>query len=203
MQEMWEMQLESLGREDPLEKGMATHSSILAWRTPWTEEPGGLQSMGLQSQTRLSNLAPSRELPTILPLPPWSLESLAINYLYKNLYLTLCSWVETVLRQWMIFCICFFFSEVNLYEHALIQKDFQNILLGAKIKFRTVQVCAHSCTSIEETITVDSGYLREKLGKRRLIDVHFIVLSTIWIFETHVCIILKNKFEGMVRLWEF
>ena len=38
----------SLGREDPLEKGMATHSSILAWRIPWTEEPGRLQSMGLQ-----------------------------------------------------------------------------------------------------------------------------------------------------------
>ena len=42
---MWEMQVQSLGREDPLEKGMATHSSILAWRIPWTEEPGGLQSM--------------------------------------------------------------------------------------------------------------------------------------------------------------
>ena len=38
-------------REDPLEKGMATHSSILAWRIPWTEEPGGRQSNGLQSQT--------------------------------------------------------------------------------------------------------------------------------------------------------
>ena len=36
------------GQEEPLEKGMATHSSILAWRIPWTEEPGGLQSMGLQ-----------------------------------------------------------------------------------------------------------------------------------------------------------
>ena len=36
------------GREDPLEKGMAVHSSVLAWRIPWTEEPGGLQSMGLQ-----------------------------------------------------------------------------------------------------------------------------------------------------------
>ena len=36
------------GWEDPLEKGMATHSSVLAWRIPWTEEPGGLQSMGLQ-----------------------------------------------------------------------------------------------------------------------------------------------------------
>ena len=43
-----EIQVRALGREDPLEKGMATHSSILAWRIPWTEEPGGLQSMGLQ-----------------------------------------------------------------------------------------------------------------------------------------------------------
>ena len=45
MQETW---VRSLGREDPLEKEMATHSSVLAWRIPWTEEPGGLQSMGLQ-----------------------------------------------------------------------------------------------------------------------------------------------------------
>ena len=40
--------VESLGQEDPLGKGKATHSSILAWRIPWTEEPGGLQSTGLQ-----------------------------------------------------------------------------------------------------------------------------------------------------------
>ena len=45
---MQETQVRSLGWEDPLEKGMATHSSILAWEIPWTEEPGGLQSMGLQ-----------------------------------------------------------------------------------------------------------------------------------------------------------
>ena len=43
-----ETQVQSLGWEDPLEKGMATHSSILAWRIPWTEEPGRLQSMGSQ-----------------------------------------------------------------------------------------------------------------------------------------------------------
>ena len=43
-----EMQVRSLGREDPLEKRMATHSSILAWRILWTEEPGGLQSVGSQ-----------------------------------------------------------------------------------------------------------------------------------------------------------
>ena len=43
-----ETQVRSLGQEDPLEKEMVTHSSILAWRIPWTEEPGGLQSMGSQ-----------------------------------------------------------------------------------------------------------------------------------------------------------
>ena len=45
MQEIW---VQSLGQEDPLEEGMATHSGILTWRIPWTEEPGRLQSMGSQ-----------------------------------------------------------------------------------------------------------------------------------------------------------
>ena len=45
---MQEMLVQSPGQEDPLEEGMATHSSILAWRIPWAEEPGGLQSMGSQ-----------------------------------------------------------------------------------------------------------------------------------------------------------
>ena len=45
MQETW---VQSLGQEDPLEKEMATHSSIIAWEVPWTEKPGGLQSVGLQ-----------------------------------------------------------------------------------------------------------------------------------------------------------
>ena len=48
MQDSQETQVQSLGQKDPLEEGTATHSSILAWRIPWTEEPGGLQSMGLQ-----------------------------------------------------------------------------------------------------------------------------------------------------------
>ena len=47
MQETQKMQIRSLGWEDPLEKEMATHTSILAWEIPWTEEAGGLQSMGL------------------------------------------------------------------------------------------------------------------------------------------------------------
>ena len=48
---MWETQVRSLGEEDPLEKGIATHCCILSWRIPWTEEPGGLQFMGSQSRT--------------------------------------------------------------------------------------------------------------------------------------------------------
>ena len=53
---MQKTQVRSLGREDPLEEGTATHSSVLAWRIPWTEEPGGLQSMGVtKSWTRLGD----------------------------------------------------------------------------------------------------------------------------------------------------
>ena len=55
MQEAW---VWSLGREDPLEKGMPTHSSILAWKLPWTEEPGGLQGV-TKSQTWLNNTTTS------------------------------------------------------------------------------------------------------------------------------------------------
>ena len=54
---MW---VQSLGGEDHLEEGMATHSSLLAWKIPWTEEPGGLQSMGSQSWTQLRRLSTCR-----------------------------------------------------------------------------------------------------------------------------------------------
>ena len=56
----------SLGQEDPLEEGMATHSRILAWRTSWTEEPGGLQSMGSQHDLRVRH-----DLATKRPPPHW------------------------------------------------------------------------------------------------------------------------------------
>ena len=52
---MQETVVRSLGQEDPLEKGMAAHSSILAWRIPWTDEPGGLWCMGPHSWTQLSD----------------------------------------------------------------------------------------------------------------------------------------------------
>ena len=57
MQETQETGVGSLGGEDPLEEEMATHSSILAWRIPWTEEPGGLQTMGSQSWTQPKQLS--------------------------------------------------------------------------------------------------------------------------------------------------
>ena len=56
-QQTGKMQDPSLGWKDALEKDMATHSSILAWRIPWIDEPGRLQSMGLQSQTQLKQLS--------------------------------------------------------------------------------------------------------------------------------------------------
>ena len=52
---VWETWVGSLDWEDPTEEGMTTHSSVLAWRIPWTEEPGGPQSVGSQSRTRLSD----------------------------------------------------------------------------------------------------------------------------------------------------
>ena len=76
---MQKTQVRSLGLEDPLEKGMATHSSILAWRIPWTEEPGGLQSMGVaKSQTRLT-LTLSTKVTAIFfrnvcPILKWNIE---------------------------------------------------------------------------------------------------------------------------------
>ena len=87
MQETQDTWVRLLGQEDPLEKGMATHSRILAWRLPWTEEPGGLQSVGSQSRTRRSNYTAthdnctvSKSLPasgsrTLLPSESWPLIS--------------------------------------------------------------------------------------------------------------------------------
>ena len=56
---MQETRVRSLGWEDPLEKEMAIHSSTIAWKIPWTEMPGRLQSMGSQSRTQLSDMASS------------------------------------------------------------------------------------------------------------------------------------------------
>ena len=53
---VWETWIRSLGQEDPLEKGMATHSGILAWRIPWTEEPGGLSPCGCKNSDRIEQL---------------------------------------------------------------------------------------------------------------------------------------------------
>ena len=67
------MRVQSLGQEHPLDEAMATHFNILAWEIPWTEEPGGLQSLGSQSRTRLSDF-------TFKSL-------LVIHFKYSNVYI--------------------------------------------------------------------------------------------------------------------
>ena len=65
---MWETQVQSLDWEDPLEKEMAIHSSTIAWKIPWTEEPGRLQSMGSQSRTRLNDFTKQPEGKALVPM---------------------------------------------------------------------------------------------------------------------------------------
>ena len=69
MQEIWVL---SLGQENPPEEGMATHSSILAWRIPWTEEPGGLQFTESQSWTQLKQLSMHAHTQSTSPFGPIS-----------------------------------------------------------------------------------------------------------------------------------
>ena len=87
---MQETRVRSVGRESPLEEGMATHSIILAWRIPWTKEPGGLQSMGLQE----------------LDLT-WRLSHHYHHHAFdcrhfKLSFLTLVSWVNSMMGHWVI-----------------------------------------------------------------------------------------------------
>ena len=64
-------EVQSLDWEDPLEKGMATHSNFLAWRIPWTEEPGELQSIKSQNQTHLKQLSVHAHIFTRLDISQW------------------------------------------------------------------------------------------------------------------------------------
>ena len=102
MQETQETRVRSLGWEDPLKKEMAAHSSILAWKIPWTEEPGRLQSMGSQTEPAqqlncLAHLCPQRSLqffltliPSIFLQPPWP-PAWILSMLGTHLPLSLCT----------------------------------------------------------------------------------------------------------------
>ena len=95
------LHVRSLGQEDPWEEGMAIHSSILAWKTPWTEEPGGLQSIGSQSQTQLKRLST-----------------------HVLIYTTYPSNVIGFIVHW-VFCFCFFqisFSHIYITKSYLLFK---------------------------------------------------------------------------------
>ena len=76
-----EMQIQSLGREDPLDMEIATHSSILAWKIPWTKEPGGLQSMGLQESGITFAIAKDLKMPQCR----WHYRSLGNKRLFNKI----------------------------------------------------------------------------------------------------------------------
>ena len=78
MQEMPEMQVRSLGLEDPLEQEKATHSSILAWKIPWTERPGDLESVELQSQAWLRTHADY--------FTSWFISIVWLQVIYENFF---------------------------------------------------------------------------------------------------------------------
>ena len=80
---MWETQVQPLDWEDPLEKEMAPHSSILAWRISWTEEPGGLQSLGLQ-RNRHNSATNTDWLTQQLRLQVWLLNTPYSNFILKD-----------------------------------------------------------------------------------------------------------------------
>ena len=80
---MSELQIQSLAWEDPLEEGMATHSSIVAWRIPWTEEPGGLQPMGLQrvrhDRSYFMHAFVAEHLKALHSMPVWSWDRMGVS----------------------------------------------------------------------------------------------------------------------------
>ena len=78
---MWETRVPSLGWDDPLEKEMADNSCTLAWKIPWTEEPGRLQSMGSQSRTRLNDFT----LCIVLAIQSWARQFRALSFSFSIL----------------------------------------------------------------------------------------------------------------------
>ena len=86
---MWETRVQSLGQEDPLKKGMETHSSILAWKTPWTEETRGLLSMG--------SLRTGQDWVT-------NTSTLTLSYCFYTIYLTISKKDQRVLQIWKFVC---------------------------------------------------------------------------------------------------
>ena len=110
---MWETWVQSLGQEDPLEEGMATYSSILAWRIPWTEEPGRLQTMGLQRvrHDRVTQHTARFGHPRVSPVHPGSPGRLFSS----GLLCLLCS-VRNVLK--------FILKYMNISSFPLVAKDF-------------------------------------------------------------------------------
>ena len=102
---MQEIQVQYLGREDPLEKGMAPHSSILAWRIPWTEKPGGLQSMQLQ-RVRYFHFHFSQKSGSLIPPAPFFI-------------------LKTALAVWGLLCL---HTNFKTFSSSSVKNDIGNLI---------------------------------------------------------------------------
>ena len=127
---MWETWVRSLGREDPLEKEMATHSSILAWRIPWTEEPGGLQSMG--SQRVGHDWATSLSLSIRIGLPLW--------LIVKNPPAMRETWVRSLGWENPLEKAKATHSSIPAWRNGLHHKESDMTELSIRIKFHSVSL---------------------------------------------------------------
>ena len=120
-QETQEMQVRSLGRENPLEEGVTTHSSILTWEISWTEEPGRLEAMGLQ---RVGHYSATEHMHTQSSLrgKNWSLKLLQICFLSTNSF-HLRAWAECQQKQWKLQMCSFHSVYFSLLKHVELGKE--------------------------------------------------------------------------------
>ena len=128
----------SLGWDDPLEKGIATHSSILAGRIPWTEEPSGLQSLGLQRWTQLKWLSTLKDT--------WLVSSFWLSWI-KHLWTFVCKFCVNVR---------FHISGINVQLIKLFRGNWSSKIFmlsyKRKVKVKVAQSCPILCDSIDYTV---------------------------------------------------
>ena len=130
---LWQTWVWSLGQEDPLEKGMATHYSILDWRIPWTEEPGGIQSVGSQrvghSRATNTNTTPVYIYGNGLNLEHWKQHMLARMWSKRNAHTLLVR-----MQKWSSSCGCQF-GDLWQNKHILttISRDYSPLYVPIRV----------------------------------------------------------------------
>ena len=162
MQETQEMWVRSLGREDPLEESTATHSSILAGRIPWTEEPGGLRSIVSQSQTWLSELAHTHVCKQY-------------EHMYAQQYECIwCHWILYLMTQKWSVLLCIFHENNNIHFYIFKHCLSQSINFFSQNNIASMTILASFKTKPELSVEL---FLLSKVAnysiKRMLIQIYF------------------------------